>query len=103
MFPVHRICDQIVTDWLPELAARTGRSENLLRESGLSAVDFEPGVLRIELMDGSFVQFQYAFHLLGERHKAIAVFTEHCGYHAFPYHEARVFRDGKLLYVQEHA
>jgi hypothetical protein len=103
MFPIHQICDQVLNEWLPELAAHTGRSEQALRESGLSALDFEPGALRIELMDRSFVEFQYAFHVLSERHKAIAVFTEHCGYHAFPYHEAKVFRDGQLLYAQEPA
>ena len=101
MFPIHRVCDLVLGEWLPELALHTGRPERELSEGGLSALDFEPGVLRIELMDGSFVEFHYAFHLLSERHKAIAVFSEHCGYHVFPYHEAKVFRDGELLYTQD--
>jgi hypothetical protein len=29
---------------------------------------------------------------------SIALFTEHCGHHVFPYHEARVFSNGVLAY-----
>jgi hypothetical protein len=51
-------------------------------------------------MDGSFAEFRYAFALVSEHRRAIAVFTEHCGHHLFPYHEARVVMDGKVTYEQ---
>lgn len=51
-------------------------------------------------MDDSCVEFKYCTFLVNEEKKAIAVFTEHCGNHVFPYHEARIYRDGKLLWEQ---
>jgi hypothetical protein len=98
MFSVQKFSDQVLKEWLPELAAHTGRSEEQLKAQGLSAYDFKPGALRVVLMDGSFVEFQWAFHVISDRLRAIAVFTEHCGYHAFPFHEAKIFRDGERLY-----
>jgi hypothetical protein len=41
-------------------------------------------------MDDSFVEFRYAFVIVSDKRKTLAVFTEHCGYHLFPYHEAKV-------------
>jgi uncharacterized OB-fold protein len=52
-------------------------------------------------MDGSVVQFANAIHIVSEAKRAIAVFTEHCGHHVFPYHEAKVHCNGELVY--EHA
>jgi hypothetical protein len=52
MFPVHQISRQVLSDWLPELAIHTGRSEENLKQKGLSVYDFYSGILRIELMDG---------------------------------------------------
>ncbi len=52
-------------------------------------------------MDGSFVQFEHAFHVVNAQKFAIAVFTEHCGYHVFPFHEAEVSRiQREVLFVQ---
>ena len=34
------------------------------------------------------------FALVSEELKAIAVFTEHCGHHVYPYHEAKAIRRG---------
>jgi hypothetical protein len=51
-------------------------------------------------MDESFVEFRYAFYLISEEKRAIAVFTEHCGHFILPYHGARVFVDEVLRYVQ---
>ena len=62
--------------------------------------EFPHGTLRVELMDGSTVQFKYAVFVVGEAKRAIAVFTEHCGNHIFPYHKAKVFRDDLLVYEQ---
>lgn len=58
------------------------------------------GTTRVELMDGSVAEFKYAFALVSEERKAIAVFTEHCGHHIFPYHEAKVLQDGLLQFQQ---
>ena len=91
MFPVHRISEQILEDWAEELSSHIGRSVQDIREKGLSATDFSPlHDLRVSLMDGSFVQFRYAFAVSSEAKRAIAVFTEHCGYHVFPNHEASI-------------
>jgi len=49
----------------------------------LSAEEFHYH-LKLTFEDGSFAFFHYAFHLLDEELKEIAVFTEHCGYHIFP-------------------
>lgn len=46
------------------------------------------------------MQFERAFHIVSEAKRAIAVFTEHCGHHVFPYHDAKVYRDGLLVYAQ---
>jgi len=59
--------------------------------------------VRVELMDGSLVEFKYAFALISEELKAIAVFTEHCGHHVLPFHEAKVFQAGRLIYAQSEA
>lgn len=98
MFPILELYRQVLIEWLPELASLTARSEDRLKSEGLSAYDFKHNALRVVLMDGSFVEFQYAFHVVSDRLRAIAVFTEHCGYHAFPIHVAKVFRDGELVY-----
>jgi hypothetical protein len=41
-------------------------------------------------MDGSSVEFKYAFALCWPEKRAIAVFTEHCGHHVYPDAEASV-------------
>jgi hypothetical protein len=101
MFPIPRLSNQVVNEWAEELAAVTGRSKEQL-VANPEGIDFPGGTLRVELMDSSVVEFRWAFHVVSERNRAIAVFTEHCGHHVFPYHEARVFRDGQLVYEQKH-
>ena len=51
-------------------------------------------------MDESVVEFRNAFFIASDERRAIAVFTEHCGYHLFPHHEAKIFADGKLVFQQ---
>ena len=51
-------------------------------------------VVRVEFPDGSLVQFAYAFYLVNADKRALAVFTEHCGYHVFPLGGVRVFENG---------
>jgi hypothetical protein len=51
-------------------------------------------------MDGSEVQFKNSFAHVDEGLKVIAVFSEHCGHHFFPYREAKIFRDGQMQFSQ---
>ncbi len=102
MFPVTSRAEQIVNEWVAELSAVTGHSKEQLIANP-QCFDFPNQVLRIVLMDESLVEFRWAFHIVSEGRKSIAVFTEHCGHHVFPYHEAKVYRDGALVYEQKHA
>ena len=54
------------------------------RYSELSVADFTHD-LRIKFEDGSNAFFNYAFYLIDHETKEVAVFTEHCGYHVFPF------------------
>ncbi|MDO8387796.1 MAG: hypothetical protein Q7T13_15560 [Polaromonas sp.] len=100
MYPVPSLARQLESEWAPELAAHFGRSVGDVLQPVRPWFDFPGGQLRIELMDGSVVQFEWAFHIASDAKRAIAVFTEHCGHHVFPHHEAKVYRDGALLYTQ---
>lgn len=103
MHPVPRLAEQLLAEWTEELSQHLGRSIDEIRKDGLSASDFPTNEsLHIKLMDGSFVQFEYAFHVVNPKKFAIAVFTEHCGYFVFPFHDAvvsRLTRD--VLYAQD--
>lgn len=103
MHPVPRLAQQLVTEWAEDLAPVLGRSVEEIQHKGLCAADFPSNdSLHIKLMDGSFVQFEHAFHVVNAQKFAIAVFTEHCGYHVFPFHEAEVSRiQREVLFVQE--
>ena len=99
MYPVPSLARQLETEWASELAAYFERSVGDVLQQVRPWFDFPGGQLRIELMDGSVVQFEWAFHIVSDSKRAIAVFTEHCGHHVFPYHEAKVYRDGLLVYA----
>ena len=76
----------IVSEWVEELSAKLGRSKEDLLTRGLSAGDFNlREELAITLHDGSTAHFRYAFFIANKARRSIAVFTEHCGYHVFPY------------------
>jgi hypothetical protein len=100
MYPVPALARQLETEWASELAAHFGRPVDDVLQQVRPWFDFPGGQLRIELMDGSIVQFEWAFHIASEAKRAIAVFTEHCGHHVYPHHEAKVYRDGMLVYAQ---
>ena len=100
MYPVPSLARQLETEWAPDIAAHFGRSVDEVLQQLRPWFDFPGGQLRIELMDGSVMQFERAFHIAGEAKRAIAVFTEHCGHHVFPYHDAKVYHDGVLVYAQ---
>jgi hypothetical protein len=100
MYPVPLIAKQIEAAWATEIAAHFGRSTDDVLQEVRPWFNFPSGQLRLELMDGSIVQFNWAFHISSEAKRAIAVFTEHCGNHVFPYHEVKIYRDGALIYAQ---
>ena len=88
--PVGQHAERIVVEWADELSDLLQRPrETLLAERRLRVGDFGE-ILKITLMDGSYVVFKHAIAIHSESKKAIAVFTEHCGYHVFPHHEAAI-------------
>jgi hypothetical protein len=99
-FPVPSLATQIEADWAAELAAHFERNADEVLARVRPWFGFPPGRLRVELMDGSAVEFSHAFHIVNETRRTIAVFTEHCGHHLYPNHEARICRDGELVYEQ---
>ena len=91
--PVSRLAKQVLAEWAEELSHHLSRPADQIRSQGLGAGDFPAtGCLHIRLVDGSQVQFECAFHLVSPERHAIAVFTEHCGHHVFPLHDAIVQR-----------
>jgi hypothetical protein len=102
-YPVPRHASQLIVDWAEELSRELGRPVEQILGEGLSAHDFSTrSELHIKLMDGSFVQFHCAFHVVNESKCAIAVFTEHCGHHVFPFHDAVITRiTSEHVYRQE--
>ena len=99
-FPVPSLARRIEEEWAAELATHFGRERGDVLHQVRPWFQFPTELLRIELMDGSTVQFVNAFHIVDEAKHAIVVFTEHCGHHVYPYHEARVFKDGRLVFEQ---
>ncbi|CAN7317527.1 hypothetical protein LJR129_001709 [Acidovorax sp. LjRoot129] len=99
-YPVPRFSAQVIHEWAAELAARHQRTVEAFLAKPNHLIFFTSQTLRIELMDDSAVEFCYAFALVSEARRAIAVFTEHCGHHVFPHHNAKVFCNGELSYAQ---
>jgi len=81
----HR--EDFINRWMPQLLEKVERTEADLRSYGLQCSDFSSEGVRIDFQDGSFVQFQDAFHVVTKDEdgagRRVAVFTEHCGYHEF--------------------
>jgi len=79
---------ELVGKWLKQLVEKTGRSENELKNEGLLYTDFTNYEVKINFEDRSQVLFKYAFTLQDPSYPGvIAVFTEHNGYHEFPFGE----------------
>ena len=74
----------IVSSWVSELAIHLNVSENELLDRGISGAAFPRNSLEATFPDGSRFSFKYAFYLDSLERNAIAVFTEHCGYHVYP-------------------
>jgi len=102
-YPIPALAEQIELEWAEELAAYYGRAPEEVSAKIRSWFVLPPGNVRIELMDQSCVEFWYAIFIVSESKRAIAVFTEHCGHHLYPYHEAKIYRDGELVYEQSPA
>jgi hypothetical protein len=68
--------------WQEKVKECLGRPEARYRE--ISVADFVHD-LRIEFEDGSDAFFSFAFYLHDDEAQEVAVFTEHCGYHVFPF------------------
>ena len=99
-YPVPRLSAQIIQEWASELAARYGCAVEAFLAKSNHVIFFPSQTLRIELMDESVVEFKYAFALVSEARRTIAVFTEHCGHHVFPHYQTKVFCDGTQVYAQ---
>jgi len=80
----------IIQDWAEELATFLGRSASEIRENGLSVSDFPHQELQIKFCDDSEARFKYAFFVESRSKKAVAVFTEHCGYFVLPAAELEI-------------
>jgi hypothetical protein len=99
-YPVPRLASQIEQEWSAALAKRFNCALEAFLGNPIKFMDYKSETVRVELMDGSSVEFKYAFAIVSQELKAIAVFTEHCGNHVFPYHEAKVYQDGRLQFQQ---
>ena len=97
MYLIPSLARQIEAEWAPELAEHFGQTTDDVLKKVRPWFDFPAGQLRIELVDDSIVQFNSAFHIVSEARRAVAVSTEDCGHHVFPYHEAKFCRDGTLV------
>ena len=102
-FPVPVQASATITEWATELARRAGVSSQTFLATPERFMSYPLSSVRVELMDGSFVEFRSAFALVSEAKRAVGVFSEHCGSFVVPYHEARVYEDGKLTYAQGEA
>jgi hypothetical protein len=103
MFPVPRLAAEVEREWSEELASHFRCLPEALLANPRALMAYPTAAVRIELMDGSFAEFKCAFFVVSEHKKAIAIFTEHCGHHVFPYHVARVYTEGVLRYAQQGA
>lgn len=102
-YPIPALAEQIELEWVEELAAHYGRAPEEVAAKIRSWFVLPPGTVRIEFMDQSCVEFCHAIFIVSESRRAIAVFTEHCGHHLYPYHESKIYRDGRLAYEQSPA
>lgn len=68
----------------PLLAERLGRSASEIHDDGLTALDFKlDESVELELADGSTMVLRYAFAVIDEPQRLVAIFTEHSGYFCF--------------------
>lgn len=99
-YAVPAMSSHIRDQWADEIATLLKTTSEDIRKGEVDLFEIPLGVVRIELMDESFVEFRSACCIVSGEKRAIAVLTEHCGYHVFPIHEAKIFHGGKLTYQQ---
>lgn len=88
---IRRQQTEIIRIFAPELARLTGRPEDDLVRNGLSIRDFQSNAeVELQFADKSHAKFNFAFFIASREKNAVAVFTEHCGYHVFPYVDTTV-------------
>jgi hypothetical protein len=80
--------DELPVFWQEKIAEYIKEKYNEDRRQ-LNATDFRHNVM-LNLHDGSSVYFKNAFYLLDGEKKEVGIFTEHCGYHIFPFYEAEI-------------
>lgn len=76
-YPVPRSAAQTASDWSEELGAHLGCPAVDVRERSEAVMRLPLETVRMELMDGSLVEFRCAFFIVCNTKKAVAVFTEH--------------------------
>lgn len=79
----------IPEDWKLRLRAYLRERSGEDRDR-LSASDFSNQAVIIRFPDTSHVLFQHVFAIPDEAGREVAVFTEHCGYHVFPFVDAEL-------------
>lgn len=68
----------------PLLATRLGRNASDIHHDGLGVGDFKlDESVQLELADGSSMFLRYAFAVMDQQQRLVAVFSEHCGYFCF--------------------
>ena len=99
-YPVVHQTHTTIYAWSEALAERAGISQQEFQAAPERHMGYPLSSVRVELMDGSKLEFKYAFALVSEKLRAVAVFSEHCGSFVLPYHEAKVYQDGQLQFSQ---
>jgi hypothetical protein len=99
-FAIPKMNVLIRDQWADEIAELLETTPENIRSGEMDLYAAPLGTVRVELMDDSFVEFRNACCIVNGGKRAITVLTEHCGYHVFPIHEAKIYREGKLVYQQ---
>ena len=95
--------EELRKKWSFELSEKLGRSEDEIKEKGLTAHDFSPSKsVEIFYSRTSLVKFDFAFLVMSIEKKAVAVFTEHYGYHEFSLYGAVVKETDSKTYINEY-
>jgi len=93
---------KIVDLWTDALAERLGRSAADIREHGLSAYDFPADeVIEVRFAYGDSMKFRFAFFIVDEERRMVAVFTEHSGYFEFSSGSLKLISTKKTVYFGE--
>ncbi len=92
----------IIENWAEDLSKKLGRPAADIKEKGLSAYDFSPSShVEVTFLDKSFCKFKFAFCVINEEKRLVAVFTEHCGYHVYSTYGAIVREISEEIFIDE--